>query len=186
MWPSHNFFSYNLDLELMTLILKFDLDMVKMYLHIKNEVYMSRCSTVIAWTDRNTDTHTDMTENITYSRVVIMHEANNQLCISTSVNSDTLWTLFWKIMNNEVLGTYRCLSVHGGGWVCLQWWPLAGMVMFRGDGHIQWYWHLVVATKTCTICKQVVRILLECFLVETCFPALDHIAMTVETEFFFT
>ena len=62
----------------MTLILKIDLDMVKMYLHTKNEVSMSRGSKVIAYTDRNTDrqthrqtdtqtdTQTDMTENITY------------------------------------------------------------------------------------------------------------------------
>ena len=43
----------------MTLILKLDLDMVKMYLHTKNEVSMSRGSKVIAWTDRQTDTQTD-------------------------------------------------------------------------------------------------------------------------------
>ena len=43
----------------MTLILKLDLDMVKMYLHSKNEVFMSRGSKVIAWTDRNPDTQTD-------------------------------------------------------------------------------------------------------------------------------
>ena len=30
------------------------LDLVKMYLHTKNEVSMSRGSKVIAWTDRNT------------------------------------------------------------------------------------------------------------------------------------
>ena len=58
----------------MILILKLDLDMVKLYLHTKNKVYMSRDSKVIARTDRNTDTqthrqthrHTDMTETITY------------------------------------------------------------------------------------------------------------------------
>ena len=38
----------------MTLILKFDLDMVKMYLHTKNEVSMLRGSKVIARTDRQT------------------------------------------------------------------------------------------------------------------------------------
>ena len=54
----------------LTLTLKLDLDMVKMYLHTKNEVSMSRGSKVLAWTDRNTDrqteTQTDMTKNITY------------------------------------------------------------------------------------------------------------------------
>ena len=43
----------------MTLILKFDLDMVKMYHHTKNEVSMSTGSKVIAQTDAQTDTHTD-------------------------------------------------------------------------------------------------------------------------------
>ena len=42
----------------MTLILKHDLDMNKMYHHIKNEVSMSRHSKVIAQTDRQTDTQT--------------------------------------------------------------------------------------------------------------------------------
>ena len=41
----------------MTLILKLDLAMVKMYLHTKNEVSMSRGSKVIAWTDRNLPTY---------------------------------------------------------------------------------------------------------------------------------
>ena len=72
----------------MTLILKLDLDMAKMYLHTKNEIPMWSGSKVIVWTDRHTDTQThrhtdgqmdrqthgqtDMTENITYphSRVV--------------------------------------------------------------------------------------------------------------------
>ena len=40
----------------MTLILKVDLDMVKMYLYTKNEVSMSRGSKVIAQTDINTKT----------------------------------------------------------------------------------------------------------------------------------
>ena len=42
----------------MTLILKLDLDIVKMYHHMKNEVSMSTGSKVIARTDRQTDTHT--------------------------------------------------------------------------------------------------------------------------------
>ena len=43
----------------MTLILKFDLDMVKMYHHTKNEVSMSRHSKVISQTDTQTDMQTD-------------------------------------------------------------------------------------------------------------------------------
>ena len=48
----------------MTLILKIDLDMVKMYLYIKNEVSMWRDLKVIVWTYGHTQT--DMIENITY------------------------------------------------------------------------------------------------------------------------
>ena len=43
----------------MTLILKLDLDMVKMYHHTKNEVSMSSHSKVIAQTDRHTHRQTD-------------------------------------------------------------------------------------------------------------------------------
>ena len=45
----------------MTLILKLDLDMIKMYDHTNNEVSMSRHSKVIVQTDTQTDgtqTHT--------------------------------------------------------------------------------------------------------------------------------
>ena len=46
----------------MILILKLDLDMVKMYHHTKYQVSMSTHSKVIAQTDKQTDirTHTDM------------------------------------------------------------------------------------------------------------------------------
>ena len=50
----------------MTLILNLDLDMVKMYLHTKNEVSMSSGSKVIAGTDRNTDTQTDTNDRKHY------------------------------------------------------------------------------------------------------------------------
>ena len=48
----------DLDLNPMTLKLKHDLDIVKMYHHTKNEVSMLTSSKVIAQTDRQTDTHT--------------------------------------------------------------------------------------------------------------------------------
>ena len=68
----------------MTLILKFDLDMAKMYLHTKNDISMWRGSKVIAWTDEHTNkqtnrhkqththTHTHMTENITYPHTPVV------------------------------------------------------------------------------------------------------------------
>ena len=52
----------------MTLVLKLDLDIVKMYHHTKNEVSMSTPSKVIAQTDTQTDTDTHThrhDENIT-------------------------------------------------------------------------------------------------------------------------
>ena len=58
---------YSFDLDIMTLILKYDLDMVKMYLHTKNEVPSYSSSKVIAWTDRQTYTETDSNEIITYT-----------------------------------------------------------------------------------------------------------------------
>ena len=61
----------------MTLILKLDLDMVKMYLYTKNKVPSISHLKVTSWTDtqtdRHTDTQTDPTEIITYqqTRMVI-------------------------------------------------------------------------------------------------------------------
>ena len=62
----------------MTSILKLGLDMIKMYLHTKNEVSMSRKNYSLnrqtdRQTDRQIDRQTDMTENITYpyTQVVI-------------------------------------------------------------------------------------------------------------------
>ena len=104
----------------MTLILKLDLDMVKMYLHTKNEVLMWSGSKVIVWTDRHTDRQTDRqdrhtdrrtdgqtdrrtdrqtdrwtdtTENITYphSRVVI----NNHLSdLTDRISWNSEWPMF--------------------------------------------------------------------------------------------
>ena len=64
------FYSFNLDP--MTLVLKLDLDLVKMYLHTKNVVASYSGSKVMAWTYKHTDrqththTHTDPSESITY------------------------------------------------------------------------------------------------------------------------
>ena len=55
----------------MTLILKHDLDIVKMYHHTKNEVSMSTGSKVIARTDRHTHTHTTKTLPPPHTREVI-------------------------------------------------------------------------------------------------------------------
>ena len=99
------FCSHDLDLDPMTLILKLDLDIIKMYLHTKNEVSSSRHSKVIARTDRqthrqthrqtdtqthrHTHTHTDTTENITtpHTRVVI-----KRFCSDTCIVTDTVST----------------------------------------------------------------------------------------------
>ena len=67
-----SFFSYDLDLDPITLILKLDLDMVKMYLYTKNEVYVKQFKSYSL--NRQTHRHTEMTENIAYphTRVVII------------------------------------------------------------------------------------------------------------------
>ena len=56
--PRSPFYQSDLDLDPMTLILKVDLDVVKMYHHTKIEVSMSRYSKVKGCTDRQTDTQT--------------------------------------------------------------------------------------------------------------------------------
>ena len=43
----------------MTLVLKLDLDMVKMYLCTKNEIFSYSSSKAVAQTDRHTDTYRD-------------------------------------------------------------------------------------------------------------------------------
>ena len=52
---NNKFYKSDLDCDLMTLVLKFDLDVVKMYLHSKNEVSISRHSKVVDQMDRQTD-----------------------------------------------------------------------------------------------------------------------------------
>ena len=54
----------------MTLILKLDPDIVKMYHHTKNEVSMSTASKVISQTDRQTHTHTMKTLPLPHMREV--------------------------------------------------------------------------------------------------------------------
>ena len=54
--------NFDFDLDPMTLILKLDLDMVKMYPYTKNEIPSYSSSKVIA----QTDTQTDSTEIIAY------------------------------------------------------------------------------------------------------------------------
>ena len=51
--------TFDLDHDPMILILKLDLDMVKMYLYNEDEVPSYSSSKVIAWTDTQTDTQTD-------------------------------------------------------------------------------------------------------------------------------
>ena len=57
---NNQFCKSNLYLDPVTLVLKLDLDMVKMYHHTKNEISMLRHSKVIVQKDRHTHTHTEM------------------------------------------------------------------------------------------------------------------------------
>ena len=59
-------FSFDLGLDPMTLILKFDLDMVTMYLYAENKVPSCNILKDIAWTDTHRQIQTDLTEIITY------------------------------------------------------------------------------------------------------------------------
>ena len=63
-----SFCSFDLCLHIKTLVLKLDLDIVKIYLYILNEVTSSSGSMLwLEQTDRQTDRQTDLTEVITYS-----------------------------------------------------------------------------------------------------------------------
>ena len=77
--------TFDLDLDPMTLILKFDLDMVKMFLYTKYEVTSYSSSKVIAWTDTQIDTQTDLCEIITYP-----HTDGKNLLFRTTVHTRPL------------------------------------------------------------------------------------------------
>ena len=55
----------------MTLILKLDLDMVKIYHRTKNEVSMATASKVIALTDRHTDMMKTLPLEVTAQHVIL-------------------------------------------------------------------------------------------------------------------
>ena len=59
-------YSFDLNLEPMSLVLKLDLDIIKMDVSTKTEVPTFSGSKVIILTDKQTDTQTDSTENIAY------------------------------------------------------------------------------------------------------------------------
>ena len=52
------FYSFDIDLNPMTLVLKPDLDIINMYMCTEKYIPIFSGSKVIAWTDRQTDTHT--------------------------------------------------------------------------------------------------------------------------------
>ena len=102
----------------MTLILKLDLDIVKMYHHTKNEVSMSIPSKVIARTDRQTDTHTHTHrhyENITSTtyaggnkiKTFIFGEDSAENPVPSCQTEETIGEAFERNKSNNVnLGTY--------------------------------------------------------------------------------
>ena len=97
---------YRSDLDLMTLVLKLDLDMVK-YHHTKNEVSMLRHSKVIACTDTQTDTHTQY-ENITFphTRVVKIYNCHTLFLKFTEAKNyvyKTFYTSIKIILNQFIL-----------------------------------------------------------------------------------
>ena len=60
------------DPHLMTLVLKLDLDMVKIICHTKNEVSMSKHSKVIADRQTGRQTHIQTYENITFPHTQVV------------------------------------------------------------------------------------------------------------------
>ena len=93
------------DLDLMTLVLKLDLDVVKIYLHTQNEVPSYGSSKVIAWTDRQTHS----SEIITYPHmrmVNISDECNLHTWIKFTLNikkRQTCLSNFFRDIPNQIL-----------------------------------------------------------------------------------
>ena len=77
------FHSFNLDFIQMTLVFKFDLDIVKMYVWTENVVPSFKHYSQP--TDRNTDRHTDFIETITYP--------HTRMVKSPFTISELLWIL---------------------------------------------------------------------------------------------
>ena len=59
------FYSFALDLDPMTLVLKLDLDIVKMYVYSENEVPSFGSSNIVGWVD----TSADLTELLLSNRI---------------------------------------------------------------------------------------------------------------------
>ena len=85
----------------MTLVLKLDLDMVKMYHHTKNEVSMLRHSKVIVQTDTHThiDTQMDRQTHRQYENITFPHMRAVKITLFTGA----------------ALGDLEICQVGGGG-----------------------------------------------------------------------
>ena len=97
--------------------------------------------------------------------IQLSHDANSLICGLTFSIQQTDFAMLWMMKGvlfvtcnrklNNWASPYRYRGGYIQGWVYQRTW----------DTHPPWCWHLAVATKTCTVSKQAVRILLECFLV---------------------
>ena len=93
---NNQFDKHDLGLSPMTLVLKRDLDIVKMCLHTKNEVSIARHSKVIAQTDRQTHSRTQ-THIQTDSMKTFTSGSNNKYCFQ-----------FLSITNSNVQEDINC------------------------------------------------------------------------------
>ena len=102
------FYTFNLDLRLMTLTIKLDLDIVKMYSR-------SSGSKVTAWTDRQTDTHTHGCEwkhCLSHKRMInkVIRWISMPLKISSVYFSSRL-TLSWHYVWNTLIYIFDIFGV---------------------------------------------------------------------------
>ena len=105
------------DLDPMTLILKLDLDMIKMYHHTKNEVSMSTGSKVIARTDTQTERHTDMTKTLPLPHTRQVKTFNS--IFNTTSGQPVLRTECLGAQNSHGCGTVDPLYIDS--WTYLHW-----------------------------------------------------------------
>ena len=86
----------------MSLIFKLGLDMVKMYLHTKS-LYVKQLKgySLNKWTHRHTDTHADMTGNITYPHTWVVTKYRIR-----KIN------FYIKMLSHFTLKNVKCLVIH--------------------------------------------------------------------------
>ena len=94
------FYSFDLDFDPITLVLKLDLDMVKMYLHYKNEVPSYSCSKVIVEDDLR---RPFQTSNMLSNSSASTGNFGIVPQLSWMLNSVAVYICLWRLVSNMII-----------------------------------------------------------------------------------